>query len=53
MAVVDRGAPTPTFGDVNRDVLATLRTPGGQWLGRYELTRPGVDAHFAGRLDFG
>jgi catechol 2,3-dioxygenase-like lactoylglutathione lyase family enzyme len=32
---------------------ATLRTPGGQRLGLYELTRPEVDAHFAGRFDFG
>ena len=31
---------------------ATLRTPGGQWLGLYQLTRPDVDAHFAGRFDF-
>jgi hypothetical protein len=27
--------------------------PGGQRLGLYELTRPEVDAHFAGRFDFG
>ena len=32
---------------------ATLRTPGGQRLGLYELTRPEVDAQFAGRFDFG
>lgn len=32
---------------------ATLRTPGGQRVGLYELTRPEVDARFAGRLDFG
>jgi hypothetical protein len=32
---------------------ATLRTPGGQRLGLYQLTRPQVDAHFAGRADFG
>jgi hypothetical protein len=31
---------------------ATLRTPGGQRLALYELTRPGVDEHFAGRRDF-
>jgi catechol 2,3-dioxygenase-like lactoylglutathione lyase family enzyme len=31
----------------------TFRTPGGQRLGLYELTRPEVDVHFAGRLDFG
>jgi catechol 2,3-dioxygenase-like lactoylglutathione lyase family enzyme len=31
---------------------ATLRTPGGQRIGFYELTRPQVDDHFAGRSDF-
>jgi catechol 2,3-dioxygenase-like lactoylglutathione lyase family enzyme len=31
----------------------TFRTPGGQRLGLYELTRPEVDGHFAGRADFG
>jgi len=31
---------------------ATLRTPGGRRLAIYELTRPGVDASFAGRRDF-
>jgi molybdopterin-containing oxidoreductase family membrane subunit len=28
MAVTERRVATPTFGDVNRDVVATLRTPG-------------------------
>jgi hypothetical protein len=32
---------------------AELRTPGGQRLAVYELTRPGADAHLAGRHDFG
>jgi hypothetical protein len=32
---------------------ATFRTPGGQRLGLYELARPEVDKHFAGRVDFG
>jgi catechol 2,3-dioxygenase-like lactoylglutathione lyase family enzyme len=31
---------------------ATFRSPGGQRLGLYELTRPEVDEHFAGRKDF-
>jgi predicted enzyme related to lactoylglutathione lyase len=31
---------------------ATFRSPGGQRLGFYQLTRPEVDAHFAGRTDF-
>ena len=29
-----------------------LRTPGGQRLALYELTRPGADERLAGRLDF-
>jgi hypothetical protein len=32
---------------------ATFRSPGGQRLGLYELTRPQVNEHFAGRADFG
>ena len=32
---------------------ATFRSPGGQRLGFYQLTRPQVDDHFAGRADFG
>ena len=32
---------------------AELRTPGGQRLAVYELTRPGADEHLAGRFDFG
>jgi catechol 2,3-dioxygenase-like lactoylglutathione lyase family enzyme len=31
---------------------ATFRSPGGQRLGLYELTRPEVDERFAGRADF-
>ena len=31
---------------------ASFRTPGGQRLAAYELTRPEVDARFAGRRDF-
>jgi catechol 2,3-dioxygenase-like lactoylglutathione lyase family enzyme len=31
----------------------TFRTPGGQRIGLYELTRPEVDEQFAGRADFG
>ena len=31
---------------------AILGSPGGQRLGLYELTRPEVDEHFAGRADF-
>ena len=32
---------------------ATFRSPGGQRLGLYQLTRPQVHEHFAGRADFG
>jgi predicted enzyme related to lactoylglutathione lyase len=32
---------------------ATFQSPGGQRLGLYQLTRPEVDEHFAGRADFG
>ncbi len=31
---------------------ATLRTPGGQRIALYELTRPGADERLAGRRDF-
>ena len=31
---------------------ATFRSPGGQWLGLYQLTRPEVDEDFTGRADF-
>jgi len=31
---------------------ATFRSPGGQHLGLYQLTRAQVDEHFAGRADF-
>jgi catechol 2,3-dioxygenase-like lactoylglutathione lyase family enzyme len=31
----------------------TFRSPGGQRIGLYELARPEVDQHFAGRADFG
>ena len=32
---------------------AALRTPGGERLALYELTRPGADQRLEGRLDFG
>ena len=31
---------------------ASMRSPGGQRLAIYELTRPGADEHLAGRRDF-
>lgn len=31
---------------------ATFRSPGGQRLGLYQLTRPEVEEHFGGRADF-
>ncbi|MFL5777987.1 MAG: VOC family protein [Chloroflexota bacterium] len=32
--------------------VSSFRTPGGQRLAIYELTRPGVEEHFVGRRDF-
>lgn len=32
---------------------AIFRSPGGQRLGLYQLTRPQIAEHFAGRADFG
>jgi hypothetical protein len=32
--------------------IAEIACPGPQRLALYELTRPGADAHFAGRRDF-
>jgi hypothetical protein len=40
-----------TFG-IPHGPCAAFRSPGGQRLAVYELTRPEVDARFAGRRDF-
>lgn len=38
--------------EIPQGPVCTLRTPGGQRLGLYELTRPEVDRGFRGRRDF-
>jgi catechol 2,3-dioxygenase-like lactoylglutathione lyase family enzyme len=47
-----RGARVEHQVELPLGPCATLRTPGGQRLGFYELTRSGVDARWAGREDF-
>ena len=37
--------------EIPQGPCVTFRAPGGQRLAVYELTRPGADAHFAGRID--
>ena len=44
--------PEAEFG-IPHGPCATVRSPGGQRLAIYELTRPEVDQRFAGRYDFG
>jgi catechol 2,3-dioxygenase-like lactoylglutathione lyase family enzyme len=44
--------PEAEFG-IPPGPCATIRTPGGQRLAIYELTRPEVDQRFTGRRDFG
>jgi catechol 2,3-dioxygenase-like lactoylglutathione lyase family enzyme len=48
-----RGLPVEGPFGIPHGPCAELRTPGGQRLAAYELTRPGADAHLAGRHDFG
>jgi hypothetical protein len=48
-----RGLRLDTRVELPLGPCATFRTPGGQRLGVYELTRPEVSEHFAGRADFG
>ena len=38
--------------EIPQGPVCTLKTPGGQRLGLYELTRPEVDRGFRGRRDF-
>jgi hypothetical protein len=52
-ALERRGLTTEARFGIPHGPCAALRTPGGQRLALYELTRPGVDAHLAGRFDFG
>jgi catechol 2,3-dioxygenase-like lactoylglutathione lyase family enzyme len=48
----DRGVAPEHRVELPLGPCATLRTPGGQRLGLYERTRPGVEEEFRGRLDF-
>jgi glyoxalase/bleomycin resistance protein/dioxygenase superfamily protein len=49
----ERGATIEARSGIPHGPIATIRTPGGQRLAVYELTRPGADEHLAGRVDFG
>jgi catechol 2,3-dioxygenase-like lactoylglutathione lyase family enzyme len=48
-----RGLETEARFGIPHGPCAAFRAPGGQRLAVYELTRPGADAHLAGRHDFG
>jgi hypothetical protein len=48
----DRGAAIEARFGIPHGPCASLRSPGGQRLALYELTRPEVDARFEGRMDF-
>jgi catechol 2,3-dioxygenase-like lactoylglutathione lyase family enzyme len=50
--LADRGLQPERRVELPLGPCATFRSPGGQRLGFYELTRPEVDEHFAGRADF-
>jgi hypothetical protein len=39
--------------EIPQGPVCSFETPGGQRLALYELTRPGVEASFEGRRDFG
>lgn len=47
-----RGQTVEARFEIPHGPAATLRTPGGQRLAMYQLTRPEMDARFAGRRDF-
>lgn len=51
--LIGRGLALESRVELPLGPCATFRSPGGQRLGLYELTRPGVDERFAGRADFG
>jgi catechol 2,3-dioxygenase-like lactoylglutathione lyase family enzyme len=50
--MADRGLRPERRVELPLGPCATFRSPGGQRLAFYELTRPEVDEHFAGRADF-
>jgi catechol 2,3-dioxygenase-like lactoylglutathione lyase family enzyme len=47
-----RGLEIETHFEFPHGPAAALRTPGGQRIALYELTRPGADERLAGRRDF-
>lgn len=48
-----RGLAVESRVDLPLGPCVTFRSPGGQRLGLYEVTRPGADERFSGRDDFG
>ena len=50
--LAQRGFDEGTSLEIPHGPVRSLRTPGGQRIALYELTRPEVEAHFEGRLDF-
>ncbi len=50
--LAERGWHEETRLEIPMGPLCSFRTPGGQRLALYELSRPGVEAHFEGRRDF-
>lgn len=51
-ALETRGLELEARFGIPHGPCAAFRSPGGQRLAVYELTRPGADEHFAGRRDF-
>jgi hypothetical protein len=51
-ALERRGLEVDARFGIPHGPCVALRSPGGQRLAAYELTRPGADEHLAGRLDF-
>ncbi len=48
-----RGWTRGTTLEIPQGPVCSFHAPGGQRLAIYELSRPGVEASFEGRLDFG
>jgi hypothetical protein len=48
-----RGWEAESSLEIPQGPVASYRAPGGQRIAVYELTRPGVEASFEGRRDFG
>jgi catechol 2,3-dioxygenase-like lactoylglutathione lyase family enzyme len=47
----DEGVGDVTELEIPHGPCASFRAPGGQRMAVYELVRPGVERHFAGRVD--